>query len=660
MTILLDFESRSRQSLKLIGGRNYWAHPSTEALCCAWYDTEHDYWGLWAPRAGYDERPPPGGEYAAHNAQGFDRFGAERLGWSKPGQRWVDTSECARAQGWPGKLELLGERYGTPKDLVASRFTTSLSQIRRPAGKDPDAIPPCFWREMTDAEQREFGALKEISGADMDRVIEYNRQDVEIMRVSWPELEEWHDLEPDIQEVDRAVNDRGIGFDSDLARALLRCDAENAETVCADVARKLRLHGHQFTAGQVASIARAPQQLAQYLRRESATAEVVNDILATSKPGSECYEFARARRAVASIVAGKLRAGLNHVSPDGYLRDLLWYYGGHTGRWSSKAMQLHNLPRPEGCYEDWTADDIDFLAEGVIAGLHCATPAEIDLLIRATLCGRDGDTLVVRDFNAIEARALAWESGDEEALDGFRAKKDPYKIMAAQIYGCSYEAVDKTMRGIGKIGVLACGYQMGADKLYTNYGDKLNAAGIEAKDVIAGWRELHAPAVRMWQALEDAFVLAIDGRASEVQCFSFRPSDDGRDVAIFLPSGRPCVYPSVRMSVKVMPWGQEKESPSYDVVKQGRVVREHLYGGMLAENLTQALCRDLMASALVKAERAGLCPRLHVHDEIVCAVPRSMAKEAGEVLQQIMLEDVDWAPGFPMGAAGFEGKRYRK
>ena len=94
MTILLDFESRSRADLKRVGGRLYWEHPSTEALCCVLYDTATGDVGAWFPG---DPVPfAPGDELAAHNAMGFDRFAAHRV-WGTPiDATWIDTSELAR------------------------------------------------------------------------------------------------------------------------------------------------------------------------------------------------------------------------------------------------------------------------------------------------------------------------------------------------------------------------------------------------------------------------------------------------------------------------------------------------------------------------------------------------------------------------------------
>lgn len=652
MPVLLDFESRSRANLPKIGGRNYWAHPSTEALCCVWYDTDDGSAGVWTA-ATPGGRPPRGKQYAAHNAQGFDRFGAERLGWTTPDHVWIDTSELCLVQGWPGKLGKLGERYGLPKDLEASRFTIGLSTCRRPSGKrNPSAIPADEWSTYSDEDKRLLGVQAEITPAVLDRVVAYCARDVEIMTIAWPDLEPWIGLEPDVQRVDRIVNDRGVAFDRELAEALLECDARNTDEVINDVAAALG-----EAADDVRAAANSPAQFCEATGAPNAQAETVAGLLASGLPGEMGFELARARQALASIARGKLTAGLSHCSPDGRLRDSIWYYGGHTGRWTSKGMQLHNLPRPHKRYEDWTCEQIDALACAVRDRKQSASKEEVELLVRACLQASMCAMLAVQDFSGVEARALAWVSGDERALEVFASGKDPYKVMAAEIYGCSYDEVDKAQRQIGKIGVLACGYQMGGDHLHEQYGPQLDAAGISADDVVSKWRKLHAPSVKFWRDVEDAFLLAVDGHASTVSCFRFEPSSDGKDVAIFLPSGRPVVYPDARVRISTTKWGTEKPSICYAGGKTGT---EWLYGGKITENVIQAMCRCLMADALVRADDAGLCPVLTVHDEIVTEVPEAYVVEAGAYLHEIMCTLPDWAKGFPVDASGFCGRRYRK
>ena len=87
---------------------------------------------------------------------------------------------------------------------------------------------------------------------------------------------------------------------------------------------------------------------------------------------------------------------------------------------------------------------------------------------------------------------------------------------------------------------------------------------------------------------------------------------------------------------------------------------EYTYGGKLTENVIQALCRDMLADVLVRAEAEGLVPVLHVHDEVACEVPDWAGAEGLAYLQELMCKLPSWAAGFPVGATGFHGRHYRK
>lgn len=638
MPILLDFESVSRADLKRVGGRNYWADPSTRALCAVLYDTDTGDVGRWLPG---DPCPvDPGDLLGAHNATGFDRFGWART-WGIPADvSYVDTSELARKSGLPGALDALGTRWlGLPKDKDASRFTTALSSVRKP--RDVDAAA---WRELGAEAKRRRGTLPEITPDVMARVLPYCALDVRIIAAGWEVLRPWIDVDAATSWAERRVNDRGVGFDVQLARRLLACDAEIAGRAVEAAASALGV-----TFERARALASSPAQFEEYCGIADAQKVTVENLLAQEgfeDPG--IVALAKARQALASIARGKLTAGLDRVSPDGRLRDSHRYYGAHTGRWSGRGMQLQNIPRPSKRFEEWGDAEICRAVDEVLAG-RLPDADEIDVLLRATLVAAPGHALAVCDFSGVEARALAWCAGDRGALEVFGSTRDPYKVAASVIFGRPYDTMGKVERQVGKVAELACGYGMGARKFHDNNASALDSAGVSAEDVVAGWRKLHAPIVSFWRDVERAFIGACNGRRAEVSCFAFVPADDGSAVAAILPSGRPIVYEGA----STVP-GKYGPSPVFHGIKG----REHTYGGKLTENLIQALCRDLLADALVRVERDGLAPVLHVHDEIVCEVLRG--DEGLAALKAAMLTLPEWARGFPVGAAGHHGFRYRK
>jgi len=644
--ILLDVESRSRAKLATtpngpgIGGRNYWRHPSTECLCLAWHDTATGAEGMWHPGEPW---PHEGRTLAAHNAMGFDRFACERYGITSAGP-WIDTSELARRAGLPGALDALGQRWlGLEKDAAASRFTVGLSTVRRPGKRFGDAcISAEEWHAMSDDERRARGVQADYDAAARERVEAYCRSDVAIMVHGWPRLAEWLDVDADASRVERLVNDRGVCFDRDLARALLDADDRLAESAVEAAAREVGV-----SPAVVREAARSPAQFCALTGAPDAQKATVDTM---------DHPLARARRALASIARGKLRAGLALVSDDGRLRDSHRYYGAHTGRWSGRGMQLQNLPRPEDEYEDWSHELLAHVADAVTRGELEPSQSLINVLLRATLTASPGNTLAVCDFSSVEARATAWAAGDHAALDVFRSGADPYLVAASRIYGRPITSKGHE-RTVGKMAELACGYG-GGPGAYEKFARTMGVdiSKLDKRAIVTAWRELHAPIVQLWRDLERAFKRAIsDGRSSWVSCFEVVPG--AGDVAIFLPSGRPIVYREARLAQDGA-WADG--SPRTSIVFQGVRGREHTYGGKLTENVVQAMCRDLMADALVRAEAAGLCPVLHVHDEIVCDVPIAAGQEAYAELHSIMTAPPPWAAGFPSGADGFVARRYRK
>lgn len=203
------------------------------------------------------------------------------------------------------------------------------------------------------------------------------------------------------------------------------------------------------------------------------------------------------------------------------------------------------------------------------------------------------------------------------------------------------------------------------------------------------WRESHPATVRFWRELDDGVMLAVKNpgkvywagapvRANGDKAIkitrTFTRDDEGKKVPgwwlkLELPSGRVLSYPGVGISVEkvIDEDDREGERPEYRervrYMGQNQTTRQwqkiYTYGGKLAENVTQALCRDMLAFALVNVERSGWPIVLHVHDEIVTDVPNEPQYSAAE-LERLMCQLPVWAKGFPLAAEGAEMMRYAK
>lgn len=216
-------------------------------------------------------------------------------------------------------------------------------------------------------------------------------------------------------------------------------------------------------------------------------------------------------------------------------------------------------------------------------------------------------------------------------------------------------------------------------------------AWIACEIVKRGWRAANSAIAKSWKDLETAVreavqspgVVTTASKVSYVVKMGFLWAK--------LPSGRCLAYAAPRLKDQVWAklllddgtWGdaevvdrdraeylqtkglaqiQGPTSPKVTVLgidsatKQWR--RYGLYGGLIQENNTQAVARDLLVNGMFKAEAAGYPIIAHVYDEIICEIPRGFGDVAA--FERLICELPDWADGLPLTAGGWRGKRYRK
>lgn len=192
------------------------------------------------------------------------------------------------------------------------------------------------------------------------------------------------------------------------------------------------------------------------------------------------------------------------------------------------------------------------------------------------------------------------------------------------------------------------------------------------------YREANPAIVQFWRDIEDAAMAAIRNPGKEFTAgprgvkFSRNVETDnnGNKVAgwwlrMTLPSGRVMSYPGVGLGVSKETDEDGKVTSNVRIKYQGenQLTRQwgfqYTYSGKLVENCTQALCRDLLANALLNVEANGYPIVLHVHDEIICETPDLPEYNVAE-LERLMCKLPEWAEGFPLVAEGQELKRYAK
>ena len=346
---------------------------------------------------------------------------------------------------------------------------------------------------------------------------------------------------------------------------------------------------------------------------------------------------------------------------------------GQTGRFSSVGLQVHNFPRR-------CAQDPDQVRDDVIKGRGLDNVMDtLASMLRPSIVAPDGYTFVCGDWSAIEARILPWltdSHGGQEVLDVFNTNDadpdlpDIYKVEYGKAYGKPAADVTKSERAIGKVLVLALGYQGG----YRAFQAMARAYQVsmpdeEAEGLKEIWRANNPWAVEFWYDLQNAAMDAVryPGSEQRVGRLTYYKPDTNPSTPLycFLPSGRPLAYPFARIDI-------DEDHPNRpDVLSAIKATwkpkrgenewpRINLYGGLLAENATQGVGACVLRAAMADLVERDWPVVGHTHDELLLEVEDSEVDEATEELRLAMTDLPAWTEGLPMAVEIWSGRRYRK
>jgi DNA polymerase len=286
-------------------------------------------------------------------------------------------------------------------------------------------------------------------------------------------------------------------------------------------------------------------------------------------------------------------------------------------------------------------EDLELLFEDSALGVVASC-------LRSTIVAGPGKRLVIADFSQIEARVLAWLAGQQDALDIFVSGQDIYIETAHRIGSSS--------RMLGKICVLALGFAMGHERFRQtalSFGVVLSED--EADAAVRTWRAVNYHIVKFWWDTHYALMRVLDagpGFAERVR-FCTLIHKPGM-LLIKLPSGRHLVYRRPRIETN------HKGYPEFTYMGSlgGNWTRLRAWPGKTAENITQAVARDVMVEAMLQLRDLPLIAT--IHDELIAEVPEDAADATLARMLAAMRRALSWAPGLPIDAAGFIVKRYQK
>lgn len=532
--------------------------------------------------------------------------------------------------------------------------------------------------------------------ARIDRLIAYCKQDVEVERALDKLLLPLIPAERRLFLLDQQINDRGILVDLPLVDA--------AREVVEKTMKRLDARIDEATGGAISRTTQVAR-ITRWLQLEGVDAESLDKasmaVLLAQPNDPDIQLVLETRSEAAKSSTSKLKALAACAGADGRARGLLQFLGAQrTGRFAGRLAQPQNFPRgslpkhikPEDCIPALLERD-----DVVIDAIWAPPLAVVSSTLRSMFMAAPGRSLIAADYANIEGRVLAWLAGEKRAIETFRAYDegrgpDPYRVAAADIYHVSTETVTDSQRTLGKVAILALGFQGGVGAFQTmaaNYD--VSIPDEQANEIKNAWRQANPAIVGFWYACDRAAADAVRSPGTVIECGPVRWVTHKNFLWCRLPSGRRLCYaaPSLKtMRSFTLRDGTWFSVPEWKVDRDARVLAaraadqieaesyrsavcfmgvdsltkrwtEHYgYGGLWAENITQAVARDVMAEGMLRLDDAGYRIVLTVHDEVVCE-ELDGSGSVGEV-ETILCQIPTWLEGCPVTAKGWQGKRYRK
>ncbi|MCF0158501.1 MAG: hypothetical protein HUJ83_08330 [Veillonella sp.] len=585
----------------------------------------------------------------AYNAQ-FEIICLNRAGYTTPYDQWQCTMIHGAYLGYPMGLAKLGTALGLEQDKLKSKSGTALiryfSVPCKPTKRNGNRT-----RNLPHHEPEKWASY-----------IEYNRQDVVTEMECYKRLsafpvpielwDEWH--------LDLSINNRGVLIDRELVNGALAIDAENTELLINEAKSITNLVNPNSTAALLNWLNNNTGANLPNLTKDTVNEALTRDLSPTAQ------RVLQLRKKLAKSSVSKyemMKAAMSDV--DDRLRGVLQFYGANrTGRWAGRLIQVQNLPRNYIETLDVARSLIKNRNRVGIDILYGDVSDTLSQLIRTAIIAPKGKMLCVADFSAIEARVIAWLSGEQWRQDVFSDDGDIYCASASSMFGVPVEkhGVNGHLRQKGKVAELALGYQGGVKALKDMGALDMGLSEEELPDIVRLWREA-SPRIRdLWYQVENAAVYTtITGNPMGIaHGIIFRLEIDPiygyRYLTIELPSGRKLFYSEPHIKKNAF----DKDAVHFYTQYNTTWTTDSTYGGKLVENITQAIARDCLSVTLTRLAKAGYEIIMHIHDEAVMEISADDPEATLADVNRIFSTPIEWAEGLHLSSAGFTNDYYMK
>jgi DNA polymerase bacteriophage-type len=658
----LDFESRKKGlGLKEIGLDRYAKDKTTEALMLA-YALDKEKPSLWIPHEGpmpedllrmLLDRTIKKGAWNYNFEKDIFEF---VLGIIIPQEDWIDPSVLCAYMSLPIGLHRAGEALsisGKKIHITGNNRPVKMFGEESKATKKmiKNGSPVLYFKDWN-THPDHWKAFCEYCLGDVisEREVYYSA-----VSFNCPMTEEEHDA----WVMDQRMNETGVWID--------RTFVENAKALAEEEANQIIDEMKVLTGLENPN---SQKQMLGWLQGygypyDSIDMEAVEMGLKLKLP-SNIKQVLELKQKLGGSAYKKLQSIIDRIGPDGRLRDQFVYHGAHTGRWAGRGVQLQNLYKSD----KEVSKDLD----KYVTAIRDRQPIDSDIpmmtivasTIRSSFAAAPGNKLVVGDLAQIESRVLAVIAGCKAMIDAYAKGHDLYIEFMSWLLKKPTSEITKEDRARGKIVILGCGFQMGWKK-FMDYAASFGVILTEkqAKEAVDGFREKYPEIVNLWKNLNDAVIRAVKIGLRIYQNGLIIDGRDPRMLKIILPSGRALHYLEPAIVTEMTAWGKLQEGVNYTAFDQKGARNKRLYGGLITENVVQAIARDLLLSGMFEAEREAMKTGgkliMTIHDEIVIEAPLDSPFNL-DVLLSCMKKVPHWGAdmGFTLSAEGWEGPYYKK
>jgi DNA polymerase bacteriophage-type len=665
----LDFETKSRLTIKVNGLDRYSTDPSTAALMLAWAVDDGEV-NLWLPHL--EPKMPlelqviladPDVLVGAWNYNFERRIMKEKYAIDIPIHRWIDPSVLAGYMALPIALKKCGRALEIEEAKIETVEVSTFSRPSKMTKKMLKAgVTPEFYNEDGDPMYFKNWETHPEKWAEF---CEYCKQDVRAEREIYAVLQTYKSPLTDDErlawELDQRMNERGVYIDMDFVNHAK--DIALAEV--SQIVYEMKFITHLENPN-------SQQQMIGWMKEHGYPYDSIDQehIEAAVEHG-----YGKGK-ALGQILALKVKLGgsaykklqtiLDRVGIDGQLRYQFLYHGAHTGRWSGRGVQLQNLYKPSSAIIWPKSKQLDMLTRAIREGKKIYTKRSMmDIVascIRSSFAAQPGNILLVGDLAQIESRVLAAIAQCMSMIEAYKNGHDLYKEFMSWLLSKPVEEITGDERTQGKVVILGSGFGMGPDK----FRDYALTFGVElsekqAQEAIYGFREKYPEIPALWKALNNGTITAVK---ANIPVYINGMVFDGSDPAMFkikLPSGRYLHYFHPYIALEEDKFGRMRENVCYTSFGQKGEQISRLYGGLLTENVVQAVARDILLNGMLEAEKAGMPIIMTIHDEIAAEVAKASGKTHKDLLDAMRLEPW-WATGMGLvlAAEGYENAYYKK